>query len=262
MLRLYHLKAFAASIHFDSFGLRKLLTDGSVRRLRRWHCTPAPMCVTVSRTKRYFVFVYKQTNCIYKLLRNNKQEERISFNFKQWNRPHRRNHRRANRRRRAAHQSTNRKQKWKNRIRRPNRKVRNRRAVAVARMQWIIRAAAQAPASSSLSKPIWIICIRRTSIHRPTHLVVIRYVLFILHRDDLCFIKFNHTFSLCAQHYQKTYVGISANSVRCIWEQYDSNETEINVDILPVLAEDTSYRLWELGNVSSFRDSVSSIQFT
>lgn len=51
------------------------------------------------------------------------------------------------------------------------------------------------------------------------------------------------------QNYQKTYVGISANSVRCIWEQYDSNETEINVDILPVLAEDASYRLWELGNV-------------
>lgn len=56
------------------------------------------------------------------------------------------------------------------------------------------------------------------------------------------------------QNYQKTYVGISANSVRCIWEQYDSNETEINVDILPVLAEDASYRLWELGNVCLIHD--------
>lgn len=60
------------------------------------------------------------------------------------------------------------------------------------------------------------------------------------------------------QNYQKTYVGISANSIRCIWEQYDSNETDINVDILPVLAEDASYRLWELGNVSLMHNSLQS----
>lgn len=48
----------------------------------------------------------------------------------------------------------------------------------------------------------------------------------------------------------KTYIGINAKSVKCIWEQHDESNTDISADVLPVLAEDASYKLWELANVS------------
>lgn len=47
---------------------------------------------------------------------------------------------------------------------------------------------------------------------------------------------------------QRTYIGINAQSVKCIWEQHDSGETEVNQEVLPILAEDASYKLWELAN--------------
>lgn len=47
---------------------------------------------------------------------------------------------------------------------------------------------------------------------------------------------------------QRTYVGINASSVKCIWEQYNKSDIELNSEVLPILAEDTSYKLWELIN--------------
>lgn len=43
-------------------------------------------------------------------------------------------------------------------------------------------------------------------------------------------------------------MGINANSVKCIWEQYNKGDIELNSDILPILAEDASYKLWEVVN--------------
>lgn len=43
-------------------------------------------------------------------------------------------------------------------------------------------------------------------------------------------------------------MGINANSVKCIWEQYNKGDIELNPDILPILAEDASYKLWEVVN--------------
>lgn len=47
---------------------------------------------------------------------------------------------------------------------------------------------------------------------------------------------------------QRSYVGINANSVKCIWEQYNKGDIELNADVLPILAEDASFKLWELIN--------------
>lgn len=43
-------------------------------------------------------------------------------------------------------------------------------------------------------------------------------------------------------------MGINANSVKCIWEQYNKGDIELNSDILPIIAEDASYKLWEVVN--------------
>lgn len=43
-------------------------------------------------------------------------------------------------------------------------------------------------------------------------------------------------------------MGINANSVKCVWEQYNSGDIELNSDILPILAEDASYKIWEVVN--------------
>lgn len=43
-------------------------------------------------------------------------------------------------------------------------------------------------------------------------------------------------------------MGINANSVKCIWEQYNKGDIELNPEILPILAEDASYKLWEVVN--------------
>lgn len=36
--------------------------------------------------------------------------------------------------------------------------------------------------------------------------------------------------------------------MKCIWEQYNRNDIELNPDILPTVAEDASYKLWEMIN--------------
>lgn len=49
----------------------------------------------------------------------------------------------------------------------------------------------------------------------------------------------------------KNYAGISARSVKCYWEQYsNANETECQDEVYMRVAEDVTYKLWELGNVS------------
>lgn len=47
----------------------------------------------------------------------------------------------------------------------------------------------------------------------------------------------------------KSYAGFSSRSVRTIWEQHDKQETEVAPDVYTKLAEDTTYKLWELANV-------------
>lgn len=34
-----------------------------------------------------------------------------------------------------------------------------------------------------------------------------------------------------------------------MWEQHDATNTDVSADVLPILAEDASYKLWELANV-------------
>lgn len=50
----------------------------------------------------------------------------------------------------------------------------------------------------------------------------------------------------------KSYAGFSSRSVRTIWEQHDKQETEVAAEVYNKLAEDTTYKLWELANVSKF----------
>lgn len=46
----------------------------------------------------------------------------------------------------------------------------------------------------------------------------------------------------------KSYAGFSSRSVRTIWEQHDKQETEVTPEVYNKLAEDTTYKLWELAN--------------
>lgn len=46
----------------------------------------------------------------------------------------------------------------------------------------------------------------------------------------------------------KSYAGFSSRSVRTIWEQHDKQETEVAPEVYTKLAEDTTYKLWELAN--------------
>ncbi|KFB45239.1 hypothetical protein ZHAS_00013076 [Anopheles sinensis] len=46
----------------------------------------------------------------------------------------------------------------------------------------------------------------------------------------------------------KVYAGLSSRSVRTAWEQHDKQETEVAAEVYEKLAEDTTYKLWELAN--------------
>uniref|UniRef100_A0A182JYA0 Uncharacterized protein n=1 Tax=Anopheles christyi TaxID=43041 RepID=A0A182JYA0_9DIPT len=46
----------------------------------------------------------------------------------------------------------------------------------------------------------------------------------------------------------KSYAGLSSRSVRTAWEQHDKQETEVAPDVYTKLAEDATYKLWELAN--------------
>ncbi|XP_055591721.1 uncharacterized protein LOC129743658 [Uranotaenia lowii] len=46
----------------------------------------------------------------------------------------------------------------------------------------------------------------------------------------------------------KSFAGFSSRSVKTIWEQHDKQETEVSSDVYTKLAEDTTYKLWELAN--------------
>ncbi|XP_055642282.1 uncharacterized protein LOC129779052 [Toxorhynchites rutilus septentrionalis] len=46
----------------------------------------------------------------------------------------------------------------------------------------------------------------------------------------------------------KSYAGFSSRSIRTIWEQHDKQETEVAAEVYSKLAEDTTYKLWELAN--------------
>lgn len=38
--------------------------------------------------------------------------------------------------------------------------------------------------------------------------------------------------------------------MKCMWEQHDLSSTQVNPEAFTRLAEDVSFKLWELGNVS------------
>ncbi|XP_053694913.1 uncharacterized protein LOC128742540 [Sabethes cyaneus] len=46
----------------------------------------------------------------------------------------------------------------------------------------------------------------------------------------------------------QSYAGFSSRSIRTIWEQHDKQETEVSPEVYNKLAEDTTYKLWELTN--------------
>ncbi|XP_055543921.1 uncharacterized protein LOC129729397 [Wyeomyia smithii] len=46
----------------------------------------------------------------------------------------------------------------------------------------------------------------------------------------------------------QSYAGFSSRSIRTIWEQHDKQETEVSPEVYSKLAEDTTYKLWELTN--------------
>ncbi|KAJ6643144.1 hypothetical protein Bhyg_08100 [Pseudolycoriella hygida] len=48
--------------------------------------------------------------------------------------------------------------------------------------------------------------------------------------------------------HHKSYAGLSSKSMKCIWEQFDNSETEVNPEVYGRLAEDVTYKLWELCN--------------
>uniref|UniRef100_A0A182Y3H3 Uncharacterized protein n=1 Tax=Anopheles stephensi TaxID=30069 RepID=A0A182Y3H3_ANOST len=50
------------------------------------------------------------------------------------------------------------------------------------------------------------------------------------------------------QHHSAAYAGLSSRSVRTAWEQHDKQETEVAPDVYTKLAEDATYKLWELAN--------------
>lgn len=48
----------------------------------------------------------------------------------------------------------------------------------------------------------------------------------------------------------KNYAGIGARNVKGYWEQFNNHETDCQDDVYMRVAEDVTYKLWELGNVS------------
>ncbi|XP_037046683.1 uncharacterized protein LOC119081691 [Bradysia coprophila] len=48
--------------------------------------------------------------------------------------------------------------------------------------------------------------------------------------------------------HHKSYAGLASKSIKCIWEQFDTSETEVNPEVYGRLAEDATYKLWELCN--------------
>lgn len=51
----------------------------------------------------------------------------------------------------------------------------------------------------------------------------------------------------------RSYIGINANSVKCIWDQHDNGDIDLHQNVLPILAEDASYKLWEvINNLKTF----------
>lgn len=54
------------------------------------------------------------------------------------------------------------------------------------------------------------------------------------------------------QSNHKSYAGLEPRSIKIIWEQHDQSDVELSGEVCARVAEDASYRLWELINVSGF----------
>ena len=54
------------------------------------------------------------------------------------------------------------------------------------------------------------------------------------------------------QSNHKSYAGLEPRSIKIIWEQHDQSDVELSGEVCARVAEDASYRLWELINVSDF----------
>ncbi|GAB0090950.1 uncharacterized protein DMENIID0001_057350 [Sergentomyia squamirostris] len=46
----------------------------------------------------------------------------------------------------------------------------------------------------------------------------------------------------------KNFAGISPKSVKCYWEQHEKHDTDVSSEACSRVAEDVTYKLWELGN--------------
>ncbi|XP_073827004.1 SAGA factor-like TAF6 isoform X2 [Musca autumnalis] len=49
-------------------------------------------------------------------------------------------------------------------------------------------------------------------------------------------------------HHNKSYVGLEPRSIKIIWEQHDQSDIELSTEVCSRVAEDVSYKLWELVN--------------
>ncbi|XP_055918099.1 uncharacterized protein LOC129950248 [Eupeodes corollae] len=48
------------------------------------------------------------------------------------------------------------------------------------------------------------------------------------------------------KNHHKGYAAFGPRTIKIIWEQHDTSDTDLNPDLLPILAEDASYKMWEL----------------
>lgn len=55
------------------------------------------------------------------------------------------------------------------------------------------------------------------------------------------------------QGHHKTYAGFDPRTIKIFWEQHDQTDVELSQDVCARLAEDASYKVWELINVWTLR---------
>lgn len=55
--------------------------------------------------------------------------------------------------------------------------------------------------------------------------------------------------SLQGGGHHKSYAGFDPRTIKIFWEQHDQTDVELSQDVCARLAEDASYKVWELINV-------------
>ncbi|XP_061388926.1 uncharacterized protein LOC133324056 [Musca vetustissima] len=58
----------------------------------------------------------------------------------------------------------------------------------------------------------------------------------------------NNEINNATRNHHKSYVGLEPRSIKIIWEQHDQSDIELSNEVCSRVAEDVSYKLWELVN--------------